>query len=95
MKIEGRHWVDVNEVSRRLSIPKKTLYTWAEQGMIPSYKIHGLRRFNMNEIEKFMENHKSLSPEHESKKILSEDQLRYNKRVSGQKTRRNRRQHVS
>ena len=40
----------VKELSARLNIKPSTLYLWAAQGKIPCQKIHGLIRFNWDEI---------------------------------------------
>ena len=48
-------YIDVKELSKRLSINVKTLYDWAREGKIPSHKIRGLLRFKESEIEELME----------------------------------------
>jgi excisionase family DNA binding protein len=40
----------VKELSARLNIKPSTLYLWASQGKIPCRKIHGLIRFDWDEI---------------------------------------------
>jgi excisionase family DNA binding protein len=40
----------VKELSARLNIKPSTLYLWAAQGKIPCRKIHGLIRFDWDEI---------------------------------------------
>jgi excisionase family DNA binding protein len=41
----------VNDVANVLKVKKSTLYAWVNQGAIPSYKLNGLIRFEMDEIE--------------------------------------------
>ena len=43
--------IDINELSRRLSIAKGTLYNWVSQGRVPFKKIGRCVRFDWNEIE--------------------------------------------
>ncbi len=41
----------IKEVATRLQIKPSTLYAWAAQGRIPCVKLHGLVRFERDEIE--------------------------------------------
>lgn len=43
--------IDINELSRRLSIAKGTLYNWVSQGKLPFKKIGRCVRFDWDEIE--------------------------------------------
>ena len=43
------------EASERYGISKWTLYVWALQGRIPSYKIGKLRRFSPQDLDVFFE----------------------------------------
>ena len=43
--------IDINELSRRLSIAKGTLYNWVSQGRLPFKKIGRCVRFDWDEIE--------------------------------------------
>jgi len=45
----------VKTVATRLQINASTLYAWAAQGRIPCIKIHGLLRFNSEEIDRWVE----------------------------------------
>lgn len=47
--------LDVKAVSRYLCIKPCTIYAWAEQGKIPCLKIHGLVRFDRDEIDQWIE----------------------------------------
>ncbi|HOE16633.1 MAG TPA: helix-turn-helix domain-containing protein [Syntrophorhabdaceae bacterium] len=40
----------VDDVARILQAKPSTIYAWSEQGLIPSIKIHGLRRFIEDEV---------------------------------------------
>ena len=46
-----RRYLNINELSDYIGIPKGTLYVWACQRRIPSAKIGGLLRFDMREID--------------------------------------------
>jgi excisionase family DNA binding protein len=43
--------IDINELSRRLSIARGTLYNWVSQGRLPFKKIGRCVRFDWDEIE--------------------------------------------
>jgi nitrogen PTS system EIIA component len=40
----------IKQVSEILQVKPSTLYAWAEQGRIPSFKMNGLLRFDESEI---------------------------------------------
>ena len=44
--------IDINELARRLSIPKGTLYNWVYLRRIPFVKLGRALRFNPEEIER-------------------------------------------
>ena len=46
--------VTIKEVSVWLNIKPSTLYLWAAQGKIPCRKIHGLIRFDQDEIHQWL-----------------------------------------
>jgi excisionase family DNA binding protein len=50
--------LNVTELSERLCIKRSTLYAWAEQGMIPHVKLGRLLRFDPDEIEAWLQNHR-------------------------------------
>jgi len=43
--------VTIKEVSEFLKVKQSTLYSWVNQKRIPSFKLNGLWRFDMEEIE--------------------------------------------
>jgi len=45
----------VKELANQLHIRPSTLYAWAAQGRIPCVKLHGLVRFERDEIERWVE----------------------------------------
>jgi excisionase family DNA binding protein len=50
--------LNVTEVSERLSIKRSTLYAWAEQGTIPHLKLGRLLRFDPDQIEAWLQDHR-------------------------------------
>ncbi len=53
----------VNELSEILKVKKATLYAWAHKGTIPYFKLNGLIRFDMDEIEEWVKSSKSKNAE--------------------------------
>jgi len=43
--------VTIKEISAFLKVKESTLYSWVHTGAIPFYKLNGLLRFDMAEIE--------------------------------------------
>jgi excisionase family DNA binding protein len=52
----------IKAVATRLQIKPSTLYAWAAQGRIPCLKIHGLVRFNSEEIDRWVESFRAQTP---------------------------------
>jgi len=52
------------EVSDLLRAKPSTVYAWAEQGLIPSFKLNGLLRFSDEEIMSWIKGCKKQSEEH-------------------------------
>lgn len=48
----------IKELSQLIKVKKTTLYSWAAQGLIPSFKLNGLLRFDSEEIEKWIKKSK-------------------------------------
>lgn len=46
--------VKIKEISELLSIKESTLYSWAKNGSIPSFKLNGLLRFDIEEIDRWV-----------------------------------------
>jgi excisionase family DNA binding protein len=44
----------IKELAEQLRIKPGTLYSWAAQGKIPCRKIHGLVRFDQNDIDRWL-----------------------------------------
>lgn len=50
----------IKEVSEFLKVKESTLYSWVRKGAIPSYKLGGLLRFDIEEITEWIKNSKSI-----------------------------------
>lgn len=48
--------VSVKDLSQFLNVKESTLYAWVHNGTIPSYKLNGLLRFDMDEIREWVKN---------------------------------------
>ena len=46
--------VTIKEVSEFLKVKQSTLYSWVNQKSIPSFKLNGLWRFDMDKIEEWV-----------------------------------------
>lgn len=55
--IVEQRYLSLKELSVYLSLSPKTLYTWAEEGRIPSYKFGRVWRFDKEEIDHFLKTH--------------------------------------
>jgi len=53
MKSKG-HFLTISELSDWLQVKPGTLYAWTSQGKIPHLKIHGLVRFQADEIQQWL-----------------------------------------
>lgn len=48
--------ITIKEVSEFLKVKEPTLYSWVRNGALPSYKLKGLLRFDMDEIKEWVKN---------------------------------------
>ena len=53
----------IEEVAELLKVKKSTLYSWVSAKRIPSFKLHGLVRFDKDEIEGWVRKSKMLKKE--------------------------------
>jgi excisionase family DNA binding protein len=53
--MENKKLIPAKELAPYLSISPKTLYQWAELRQIPSYKVNGCLRFNLEEVMEWIE----------------------------------------
>ena len=53
-----KQYLDIAALAERLRIKRSTLYAWAEQGTIPYLKLGRLLRFDPDEIEAWLQDHR-------------------------------------
>ncbi len=51
--------LSVKELSQIINVKPSTLYQWAELGQIPSIKLNGARRFDLEDILRWIESCKN------------------------------------
>ena len=94
--------ITIKEVSKILGIKVSTLYSWASSGMIPSHRLNGLIRFDMDKIYEWVRgqntyntkgraSHKKTCKNKELSAIITnvieaENVTRYNPRERGNQT---------
>ena len=49
-----KKYIGVKELSEYLSIKPSTIYHWTHEQRIPHYKVSGLIRFNIEQIDRWM-----------------------------------------
>jgi excisionase family DNA binding protein len=54
-------FVTIKDISKYLKVKESTLYSWVHNGLIPFYKLNGLLRFDMDEIEIWIKASKRIS----------------------------------
>lgn len=70
-------FLTIKEVSEFLKVKESTLYSWVINGSIPSYKLNGLLRFDMEEIEEWVRESKQThyKVNTESKKVSKDPDI--------------------
>ena len=53
-----KQYLNIALLAERLLVKRSTLYAWAEEGMIPHVKLGRLLRFDPDEIEAWLQNHR-------------------------------------
>jgi len=53
-----KQYLNIAALADQLLVKRSTLYAWAEQGMIPHLKLGRLLRFDPDEIERWLQNHR-------------------------------------
>jgi len=52
----------LSDVASFLQVAERTVYLWAQRGMIPSFKLGNVWRFKRTDLEKWIEDCKSSTP---------------------------------
>ena len=50
--------ISIKELSQFLNVKQSTLYAWVHNGTIPFYKLNGLIRFDLDDIQDWVRNSK-------------------------------------
>ena len=58
--IEQRY-LSVADAAKYLGLSPKTIYSWAERGMIPAYKVGRVWRFDRAELDDFVKHKRTAS----------------------------------
>jgi excisionase family DNA binding protein len=53
-----KHYLDITGLAECLKVKRSTLYAWAEQGNLPHFKLGRLLRFDPDEIETWLRQHR-------------------------------------
>ncbi len=53
-----KQYLNIAALAERLLVKRSTLYAWAEQGMIPHVKLGRLLRFDPDDIDAWLQNHR-------------------------------------
>lgn len=61
--MQTARYIDIKALSDHLQIKTSTLYAWTARNKIPSIKIHGVIRFQMDEINTWLEGFRNKQPE--------------------------------
>lgn len=52
--------ISIKELSQFLNVKESTLYAWVHNGTIPSFKLKGLLRFDLEEIREWVKSSRSI-----------------------------------
>ncbi len=55
-----KKWFVSEEAAEYLSISESTLFRWVKSGKLPIYRIEGISRFKVSDLDDFMESGKSI-----------------------------------
>jgi excisionase family DNA binding protein len=61
-QVEEERYIGVSELSLKLGASSRTIYGWARSGILPHYRIGGMLRFKMIEVEKSLKAHTHIGP---------------------------------
>ena len=60
------HLMDIREVAVYLRLKESTVYTWAQEGILPAFRLGRLWRFRRTDLDAWLENHRHRPTEQES-----------------------------
>lgn len=73
--------VTIKEVSEFIKVKESTIYSWAGCGSIPSYKIWGLLRFDIDEIKEWVKKSVQIKEVQFKSKIKSLKNINLDKHI--------------
>jgi len=56
--MEQEQLMDIKEVANYLRVKESTVYTWAQEGILPAFRLGRLWRFRRAEIDAWLEGHR-------------------------------------
>jgi PTS system nitrogen regulatory IIA component len=56
--MEQEQLMDIKEVANYLRVKESTVYTWAQEGILPAFRLGRLWRFRRAEIDAWLESHR-------------------------------------
>jgi len=56
--MEQEQLMDIKEVANYLRVKESTVYTWAQEGILPAFRLGRLWRFRRAEIDVWLEGHR-------------------------------------
>ncbi len=73
MSVSSQDWLSIRQASQLLGVHVATVRTWADKGLLPSYRtLGGHRRFSANDIHRFLEHRQRESNSHP---LLQDDRV--------------------
>ena len=71
-KAKDEALITLTEVAQYLRVAERTVYQWAQQGRVPSFKIGNVWRFKQSDIDTWIEERKRDTPR--TRKVAAEKQ---------------------
>lgn len=56
--MEKERFIPINEVAEYLTVKTSTIYKWTHEEFIPHYKVKGIIRFKLSEIDNWVKRRK-------------------------------------
>ena len=57
--------MDIKEVATYLQLKKSTIYTWVQEGILPSFRLGRLWRFRRSDLDRWLESNRHRPVEDE------------------------------
>jgi PTS system nitrogen regulatory IIA component len=56
--MEQEQLLDIKEVAIYLRVKESTVYTWAQEGILPAFRLGRLWRFRRADLDRWLESHR-------------------------------------